>query len=353
MALLRIESFDHFDTSHISEKVTTTGGTPAVVTGGRCDTKACEVVGNDAVTYGLAVGSVVGVVGFAAKFSGLSSVPTGLTDGHIIIGDEGYGTLNAALYLLVTPTGAIRIVKGALTGTVLGTSAGGVIGEGVYHYIEFKFDLQTTAVGSISVRVDGVEVLSVSNVVTGGTFLGNATFLWDGVDFAAEGATVLYDDIYILDGTGSTNIDFLGDSHVTAVLPQTDAVSAGTHSDWTPSTGSDHGALVDENPSDDDTTYVSSASANEQDSFNYPNLSLVDPTIHGVQTNIVARKDDGGTRTIRSLVRSGGSDDEGANMGVADDFAVLMTVYNQEPVASADWDLNAVNAAEFGVKLQA
>ena len=55
------------------------------------------------------------------------------------------------------------------------------------------------------------------------------------------------------------NNNFLGNNKIVAMLP----ASAGDSSDWTPTGSANHYATVNENPPDDDTTYV-------QDSTNWP-----------------------------------------------------------------------------------
>ena len=78
------------------------------------------------------------------------------------------------------------------------------------------------------------------------------------VGFAMKGNTS--------DGDGSANNDFIGPAFIEGLLPTSD----GNSSDWTPSSGIDNYALIDENPSDrDGTDSVSTITQDAKDTYGY------------------------------------------------------------------------------------
>jgi len=167
----------------------------------------------------------------------------------------------------------------------------------------------------------------------------------------ASTLTVRVDDFYLLDLTGSYNTARLGDCTIEAILPQTDAVDAGTNADWTCSTGSDHGALVDEADPDDDTTYVS-ASTNVKDTWNYPALSVANATIYGVQVCTSAKKSDSGTAEFRNLARVTTVDNQGdiTHSPADSGYNYYRDIFEVNPDDDTVWTVADVNGAEFGVE---
>jgi hypothetical protein len=156
----------------------------------------------------------------------------------------------------------------------------------------------------------------------------------------------VFDDFYICDTSGSFNNDFLGDARIKAVFPD----GAGNYTEWTPSAGSNYQA-VDENPPDDDTTYVSSSTPNQRDTYTFGASGLPSSTVKAVVVNMQARKDDGGTREIAGMARSSSTDGVAATQTLASSYANYQGIFETDPNTSAAWGLSAVDGAEFGHKL--
>lgn len=229
-------------------------------------------------------------------------------------------------------------------GTTLATSAAGLTLD-VFNYIEFKAVISDAA-GSYEVRVNGVNVLSASSVDTKNT--ANATA--DNVRFSVAGTngTNIADDIYICDGTGAANNNFLGDVRVDAKLPD----GAGTHTDFTPSAGSNF-QCVDENPATDDTDYVQSTTVNHVDTYTFGDITHIPVAIFGVQVIMTARKDDAGVRSIAGKALSGGTMGTGATQALATTYTQYREIFENDPNTAAAWTKTALNAAEFGIEVAA
>jgi hypothetical protein len=228
----------------------------------------------------------------------------------------------------------------------LGT--GGVIASGtfipiigVWYFIEFKCTINNST-GAVSVKVNGTTDISASSVDT--QVSGNASA--NKFELANTGSSNFYDDIYICDSTGSFNNDFLGDVCVETIFPD----GAGNSTTWTPLSGSNF-SNVDEIAVDDDTSYVSTATATNVDTYTYGNLSFANTVVKGLSVNVVNRKDDAGARTLAPVVRSGGTDYVGTTQSSFDSYTDAWQAYDTNPDTSTAWTPSEVNGAEFGAKL--
>lgn len=227
--------------------------------------------------------------------------------------------------------------------TVLGTSSS-TYPISAWHYVEWKVKIDPST-GTYEVRVDGVNVLSGTGANTRNTANSTAN---QALINSLGGFTLTFDDLYILNTSGSANNDFLGECRIFTSLPTGDDAS---FKQWTPSTGTSHFANVDDNPPNDDTDFNSSATVGQIDLFTFPSIS---PTgsIACVQTVLTARKDDAGTRQICEECRSGSTNYDGANTFTMNStYGMFREIRETDPATSAAWTLSGLNAAEFGAKV--
>lgn len=82
-------------------------------------------------------------------------------------------------------------------------------------------------------------------------------------------------------------------------------------------------------------------------------LSESSGTVFGVQTCLLARKDDAGSPSVRAPVRQGSTDhDCGGDHALSTTHAYVLDIWQQDPTGS-DWTISFVNADEYRVKLAA
>lgn len=256
-------------------------------------------------------------------------------------------TVHMALY--VTNTGFLRVKFG---GTTLATDTVKQLVTSTWYYIEFKAVIHDSA-GSYEVRVDGVTIAALT--ASGLDTRNGGTGLVDRIKFAGTGVGGFWvDDIYIVSTTGGTHTDFLcTPSRTFRVKGQRASSGNGTNTDFTPSTGTDHGALVDESAPNGDTDYNSSSTVGNIDTYNYAALSLPGgATIQGVQVESYQRKTDAGTRGVKTAIRSGGNNyTPNAEISPSTSYRNDLDVFEQDPATSAAWTESGVDAAEFGMKV--
>lgn len=361
MAGLFFDSFDHYATANITQKWTQIAGFPTVspaVTAsvGRRSTNAmrwASVFASAKSIYKTVPASgAIAIVGFSFNQSsgsftslqaGTSSDPNtegGTQSPGLLYIQEGSTT---HVWFRLNSTGTISAFNGG-SGTALGTSSSG-LSAGVTSYLEFKVTIDNSS-GTIDVLKDGVSILSLTSKDTqnGGTATWTQFAIGHAAGNGVSGVTWDYDDLYVLDGSGSVNNNFLGDIRVDATYGN----GAGTNTGWTPSTGSNY-QTVDETATNGDTDYNSTSTVNAKDSFAFPSAPVAGAVIAAIQVNIAARKTDAGTSGIKPLVRISGTDNLGVEQFASSSFSYLRTVWDQTPEGSPQtWTDTIYDAAEFG-----
>jgi hypothetical protein len=334
MALRFVDSCgDHYSTAQPGRKWNITSGPGTVQAGGgRRGTNGLSLA--NTVIFGKVLDAqATWIVGMSLKLATMATF--------------GTGTL-IALYDNATEQMSLRMdaaghLIASRAGATLGTSvAVFTVGE---HYLEFKVLISDT-VGTYEIRLDGVNVLSGSAADTKNTANATADTIRFGDSFL--NSTPVMDDVYICDGTGARNNNFLGDVRVDCLFPS----GAGANTGLTPNTGTNFGA-VDETTANDDTDYVSSAVVGTKDTYAFGDLSHNPVSVFGVQVVMTAKKDDAGARSIASVTRSAGADTDGASQAVSTAYTMYREIIEQNPNGPADWTKTTVNAAEWGAKVAA
>ena len=268
------------------------------------------------------------IVGFAFKINEF--------DNNTLMQMMDGATLGMNLQLM--SSGEIRVRRGV---TDLDTTSGLGLSINTWYWLEFKVLVNSTT-GSYELRIGGTNVLSDSGIST----QAGSNAYYDIVQLKAAAAYPYFDDFYICNGAGSSNNDFLGDCHVTAIFPD----GAGNSTDWTPSAG-DNYACVDENPVTDDTDYVESSTSTDKDLYSYG--SCGSPTnIKGLQINTDCRQTDATSYDIITPIRSGSTDyDDSAQTIGTTDYVTKRRIEEEDPDTSAAWTASGINSAEFGIKV--
>ena len=111
-------------------------------------------------------------------------------------------------------------------------------------------------------------------------------------------------------------------------------------------------ALVDENPSNEDTDYIETDTATNTDLYNYEDLTGVDQTVYGIQINTQARVTDASAKDLQNVAYSVTTLSPSATLSVTDtSFKTFSSIEETDPATGALWLAAAVNAAQFGVKM--
>ena len=151
------------------------------------------------------------------------------------------------------------------------------------------------------------------------------------------------DDFYILNGLGDVNNNFLGDSRVLSLLPRID----GTYKQWTPSTGTDHFALIDEVPASS-SDYVS-ISEGATDTYR---MTIQDSFLKNADFIQQCFFVSSGSRSAPPIVPTAVVNfDVYYNPAIAVPIssAYVYSIWERRPDSGTEWTGNSLNNNEFGV----
>jgi hypothetical protein len=243
------------------------------------------------------------------------------------------------------PDHFLRLRRGESTGTILGVSHINITPD-TWYYIELKVTFHDTT-GAAELRIDSIPVINVSGVDTT-----SGTTVIQSLNFACTRAFKMkIDDIYICDTSTTLNNDFLDDVYVEIILPD----GNGTTSDMVGSDAdsTDNYLLVNEQPSDGDTSYAETGTVGEKDTYNYEDIVSSPDTILGAMCVTEIRKTDTDGRQAKAVCRSVATEEDGAVMGITQNYFMFGHCFQSDPDTGALWLEAAINAAEFGVKITA
>ncbi len=346
MALIFIDGFDHYATADVTDKYLSSAGEGIDTTDFRSGLGALKFSGSNGQITVAVPNQVTYIVGFGFKIS----TPQTLDTRDLVNFNEDSPALGTHVTLQLTGDKKFRVIRGNnvdFLGTLGTTTDRFDLNDG-FHYIEFKVTVDDST-GSFELKLDEESVLSVTGVDTRNNDAIEAPLgvIKEIVFNQVPGSVndTFYDDLYICDTTGSKNNDFLGDCQVTTIFPKAD----GALEDWATQSGTDSFAMVDENPPDDDTTYVQSNVSTEQDSFDMDDVSSM-TTILGIQLTEYSRFLTGAA-SIKHLVRVNSTNFLGNTKVLAATFDFHMHVFEDDPDISNNWTISGLNAAEFGMEV--
>lgn len=357
MALLFMDSFDHYVTADVLEKWTAfpaavgTAASVSIAVGGRRGTNSFRWITGTS-TSATAAGYIsrtvtpvnaTAIIGFSFNMSG---IPAGAVGCQIMAIRDGATT---QINLRINSDGTLSVLRGPHSGgVVLGTTTAALTTS---NYLELKVLIANSG-GTVDLRVNGTSLAPFP--LSGQDTQNTAVAQWTSVSFGQLDAvsntlsgvnrTLDYDDIYVCDGTGSPPYNtFLGDCRVDPRYP----TAEGTTIQCTPFSGTDNALMVNETAPDDDTTYNSATTVGQTDTFVTQDAPAVGATIYGLQHCISMKKSDAGICTVAPVIRHSGVDNAGTSMSPGTSYAYGLQIATEIAPGVAITESN-FNAAEFG-----
>lgn len=246
----------------------------------------------------------------------------------------------AQLYLKINDTGKLVILGEG--GAVIATSTMNFVGSTIYRCC-FRVEYTGANLANCGLSVHGfddpnltkagVDLQDQSAVSMAGIRLvtGESPLSQD------QGVIELHD---LMVGTGEV-VDW-GPIEIVDFGPDADIVS-----DWTPLSGTDNFAMVDEDQGDGDTTYNSTETLNAKDIFGFPD-GEVPETVIAVGLCSWHRKEDSATRRFRHVLRVGGTDYPGPDIFSAETYGRRIDAWTENPDTAVAWDPSELAALEAG-----
>lgn len=338
MSLRFIDSFDHYATADLNLKWTAAPNGGASISSGNGRRGAALLLSSfNSYIAKVLDNQSTWIVGCAFKCTAFPS-------GGSIVSLLDAGSLQCDLRL--KSDGNLAVTR---NGTTLGTGTT-PLALNTYYYVELKIKINSST-GTVDVRVNGTSLISLTGQNTQATGNATANEIALGQFTAVSGVSMYYDDLYICDGAGSTNNAFLGDCRVDCYLP----TGNGSNSAFTNNSGNstNNYSHVNEASQDGDTSYVADLTVNDIDSYAITGLTHTPSSIFGLQTNIIARTDDAGARSICPLLYRSATAYAGTSVALGTSYQDKLQIYEQDPATSAAWTKTNLNATEFGLKVTA
>lgn len=226
-------------------------------------------------------------------------------------------------------------------GTVVGSPGASIAAIGAWFHLELKVTVHNSA-GALEIRLNGSPTVGP---LTSQNTRGQSENSGSMVSFlTAASNNWAFSRLTIYDGQGAVNNDFAGPCRVIPVK----LVAAGNSSDWTPAGFSENHECVNDAMSDDDASYIESATPGDVDL--YTTTGVPTGTIKGVQV-VITGKYQGAARVVRPVWRIGSTDYPGSNIALPTSHAQQFQVFDVSPASTAAWTDAELDAAELGVEL--
>jgi hypothetical protein len=233
---------------------------------------------------------------------------------------------------------------------ILFTATGAITGSG-FQRVDLKWRASTLDAGNLpnsdgyaELFVDGVSVGSASGIPLGYALPAGFTrdVYWNVVAFNPHGRGALFG---CLNGAGADNTDVLPSG--IDVLTYDLQSGNGYYHEMTPSSGTDHGALINDNST---ATYLAVTGNAKKTSNPMEPISAVAPkVIRGLKHVVSAKKDDSGYRRFRSFMRRGGVDQfHTAEAQLAVDYRDEYLIWETDPFTNKKFQVSDLNQTELG-----
>ena len=206
-----------------------------------------------------------------------------------------------------------------------------------WHWIDWRVKFSATA-GEIELWVDDVQIYTGTglNTVDHSTLTG-----WTAALIFGNGCWVI-DDLFVY-----TPGSRLGDSRISNLVPSSDA----TPNNGTQSTGATHFGVVDEIVNSTTNYITLPDTSGDKEVFGVASLASTPVSVWAVKVETLTSKSDAGTFLLQPLVRSSGTESDGASQPLTTSYSTQQSIFETDPATSAAWTGSAVNAMQIGVKV--
>jgi hypothetical protein len=332
---------DFLATGDLATFFTTTGSPTVSATNGRNGTSSIRIVTSGAtgatVKYGF---SSMSTISWNAAIR-INRLPT---TGSLVLAEFIDASITHLTLLLLT-TGMVQIMRGVPgTGTILGTAVTPLL-TGVHEHLECKATIHNST-GTIQIWKNEALLTGLNLINQDTQNAGNAScdaVRWGiGPATGIEPATTIdYSDIHIAN-------DQVGDKRVVWILPN----AAGTYTDFALTGAATNREAVDDATQDGDTSYVSSATIGDQDSYGLTNIAT-GPAIFAASAVYCSKKTDAGTRKFKPLYRIGGTDYLGTEVSPGTTYSYSLDTKLVSPATAVAYTVAELNGMELGQEVTA
>jgi hypothetical protein len=231
-------------------------------------------------------------------------------------------------------------------GVLLGTTTGPVVTANSYKHIEIK-GFSSSSAGTIEIKVDGVSVLNLSSLNTGGGNIAQiviGSLVSPNPPFPFLTKRSFWKDLIFWDTTTAQNNDFLGECIVRHLIPNGDV----TLGSWTTSSGTTGFNLLAQSPPVDTNFIRAGIGGFTASQFNLTNLPPDIVTVKALLPITRSRKVDGGDGNLQTGL-TGTLTDLGNNSSITTAFTYRWDVSELSPDTGAPWTPVQVDAVKLDI----
>lgn len=241
-------------------------------------------------------------------------------------------------------------IRNGTAGTILGTGTT-AFSTGAWRWVEWKIGVSNSA--TVQCKVDQsiasttyeINVSGVDTTTTANAFITSVLS-----SASAAVGQQLFNCFVLWDTTGSLMNDWIGPQRASILTPT--GSDTGTFNQYTASTGTRTSCVDEANTSNDDTDYISDATAGHQQSFTMTNMPFSPTSINALSLQGRMRRDDAGPRTSRLFLRNSGGT---LNNQTTETLSATYVNYTYQsgvsPFTSAAWAQAEIDGLEAGVEL--
>lgn len=226
-------------------------------------------------------------------------------------------------------------------GTTLVATGTKVLSTSEWDLVEIHIKIADSG-GSIQTKVNGIDDINYSGDTKPSTAT-NISF----IEFFGNGH--VFDDIAINDTSGAADNSWCGDGHVIALVPNAN----GDLSQLTGSDGNstDNYQLVDETPSDADTTYVEGSTVDEKDLYNLAASGLSNVNISRVWAEARSKDTTTAGGLLAITVKTEGVEYDSSDIALPTNYAAIKgPEYLVNPQTGIAWTVAELDALQVGPK---
>lgn len=255
---------------------------------------------------------------------------------------NGDGTIAAYRGPSLTTTGG---------GTLIGSASAVCMAALVQHDLVIACKFASTG-GAIEVWVNGTQRLALTSQDTTGSAndYANGWSFWgpSAMNGVIDNVLSGYDSGTSIDATIVTQL------RKAKIIGQIAQAGNGANAQFTPSTGTDRGAMVDETTgSDGDSTYNASSTVGHIDTYTYAAIGESGVVI-AVQDLVVARKTDVAARSISLVERISATNyDVSSAAAVSETYEAHGAIRHTSPASSSAYTVSELDGTQMGPKVAA
>lgn len=282
--------------------------------------------------------------------------PSGTGSGFQLGINDAEGGAGTQFYLQFETLGVIRLYRMGPVNTpvLVATTAAKVWHADEWNYVEVKFRVAYPGSGLCEVRVNTVTVMSyVGATGNSAAPVLSEPYGWDSIwwsgslNFNDDTNPLRWDDRYILDDTGASNIDYLGNVRVNCQL----TTAAGDVTQMSVFGAAANWDAVNDTPLTE-VEYVYDSVMGHYDLYTLdPNVTA--QNILGVQITGAHRQDDSTQLKSNLVLKTGGTEYVGADHYLAQTYHYYRDVWNLNPNTGVGWTAAELNALQAGQKVLA